>query len=174
MAPDSTPGLVRAAQDLEDELRHCEEAVAEASKVRLNTEKNIGRAARALQKASDHREQTGAKVTALLGAIQAAHARAEAATARMEARAGEIKARMEQFRLFQARAEEIVAAVRELTEFAKDAKDPHAIIERLVPVEDRVAGAQKEARAEDFDDVAHEIAGLRETLASMRRKLGGG
>jgi hypothetical protein len=39
--PDSNPppGLVRAAQELEDELRHCEEAVADAAKIRLNTEK---------------------------------------------------------------------------------------------------------------------------------------
>jgi hypothetical protein len=164
---------VRAAQELDDELRHCEEAVTEASRLRLNTEKNIGRAARALQKASDHRETTGAKVNALLGAIQAAHARAEAAASGMEARATELQARLEQFLAFQARAAEIALAVRELTEFAKEARHPREIIERLGSVEDRVAGVQKEARAEDFDDVAHEISGLREMLASMRRTLEG-
>ena len=176
MLPSSSepaPSLVGAAQALEDELRQCEDAVAEASKLRLNTEKNIGRAARALQKASDHREQTAAKVNALLAAIQAAYARAESAGSRMEARAAEIQARLEQYQAFQARAGEIALAVRDLTEFAKQAQHPREILERLGPVEEQVGKAQQEARAVEFEDVAHDIAGLREMLASMRRKLGG-
>lgn len=172
-APDPAPDLVRAAQELEHELRLCEEAVVEACKARLNTEKNIGRAARALQKANDHREQTAVKVNALLAAIQAAHGRAEATAAKMAARASEIQARLQQYETFQARAGEIAGAVRDLTESAKQAKQPGEILELLGRVEERVAGAQQEARAEDFDDVAHDIAGLREMLASMRRKLGG-
>jgi len=171
--PEPAPNLVRAAQDLEHELRQCEEAVAEACKVRLNTEKNIGRAARALQKANDHREQTGVRVNALLGAIQAAHGRAEATAARMAARASEIQARLQQYEAFQARAGEIASAVRDLTESAKQASQPRDILELLGRVEERVAAAQQEARAEEFDDVAHDIAGLREMLASMRRTLGG-
>jgi chromosome segregation ATPase len=172
-APPQDPGLVRAAQDLEDEIRLCEEAVTEASKVRLNTDKNIGRAARALKKASDHREQVGVKVNALLGEIQAAHARAAAAIARMDARATEIQARLEQLRALQEHAGQIIAAAREVSEFSKEAKDKSEILARLVLVDDRVALALKEARAGDFDDVAHELSGLREMIASMRRKLGG-
>lgn len=171
--PASDPALVRAAQELEDELRHCEEAVAEAVKVRLNTEKNIGRAARALQKAGDHREQTAVRANALMTAIQAAHGRATDATSRMEARAAEIQARVAQFQALQARAGEIVAAVRGVTESAKDAKDARAVLDLLGPIDGRVAGLQEEARAQDFDDVAHELAGMRETIASLRRKLGG-
>jgi chromosome segregation ATPase len=172
-APEPLPGLVRAAQELEDELRRCEEAVAEAAKARLNTEKSIGRAARALKTASEHREQMGAKIKALLAAIQDAGGRAEAASSRMEARAGDIQARMERLQALQAGASEIAAAVRDLTEFARQAKDPREIVERLGPVEERIDRTQQEARADDFDDVAHDIAGLRELLASMRRKLEG-
>jgi len=169
--PDPVPGLVRAAQDLEDELRHCEDAVAEASKIRLNTEKNIGRSARALQKADEHRLQTAVRASALQGAILAAHSRAEAATARMAARANELQARLEQLQAIQARADGIAAAAREVTEFAKGAKDPRELLERLVPVEEKIDAVQKEAHQEDFDDVAHELANLREMIASLRRKL---
>lgn len=172
-APEASAALVRAAQELEDELHRCEEAAAEAAKIRLSTEKNIGRAARALRTAGEHRDNLGARVNALLAAIQEARGRAESAAARMEARAGEIQARMGQLQGLQARATEIAVAVRELTEFAKQATDAKEIVARLAPIEERVAQAQQEARADDFDDVAHDIAGFRELLATMRRKLEG-
>lgn len=169
--PDPVPGLVRAAQALEEELRHCEDAVAEAARIRLNSEKNIGRAARALQKADEHRNATGARVTSLQSAILEAHGRAEAATSRMAARAAELQARLERLQGLRTRSDDIAAAVHEVGEFAKGAKDRREILERLGPVEDRVAAAQQDARREDFDDVAHEMAGLREMIAQLRRKL---
>ena len=172
-SPETPPALVLAAQELEDELSRCEEAVAEAAKTRLNTEKNIGRAARALKAAGEHGQQMGARVNGLLAAINAARVRADEAAGRVQVRAAEIQARVEQLRGFQARAGEIAAAARELTEFARHAQAPKDLLERLAPVEERIAKAQEEARAEDFDDVAHDLAGFRETLASLRRKLEG-
>jgi division protein CdvB (Snf7/Vps24/ESCRT-III family) len=171
--PDPIPALVLAAQELEDELRRCEEAVTDAVRVRLSTEKNIGRAGRALKAAADHRDQMGAKVNGLLAAINGARARADEAAARMEKRAGELQARMEQLLAFQGRAADIAVAVRDLHDFAKQAKTPQEILERMGLVEDRVGQAQQEARTNDFDDVAHDIAGLKEMLATLRRKLEG-
>ena len=167
------PALVAAAQDLEDELRRCEEAAAEAAKVRLTSEKNLARAAQKLKTAAEHRDGMGAKLNALLAAINAARGRSEEAAARMEARAREIQARMERFKGFQGSAGEIAVAVRDLTAFAKQAQGPNEILERMGPVEERIAAAQNKARDEDFEDVAHDLANLKELLASMRRKLGG-
>jgi len=164
---------VLAAQELEDELRRCEEAAAEAARIRLNSEKHITRAARELQKAAEHRDGMGAKVNALLAAINAARGRAEEAAARMEARAGEIRARVERLKTFQALAGEIASAVRDVTASAKQAQGPREILDRLGPVEERIARAQQEARSDDFEDVVHDIAALREMVASMRRKLEG-
>jgi len=172
-SPEPPSALVLAAQELEDELRRCEEAAADAARLRLNTDKNIARAARALKTAAEHREAMGAKVNALLTAIKDAGGRADAAAARMEARAAEIQARMEQLQGFRGRAGEIAAAARDLTEFAKQAKTPQEILDRLGPVDEHIARIQQEAREADFDDVAHELAGLREMLATMRRKLEG-
>ena len=172
-APEPLAAIVRAAQELEEELRRCEEAVAEAARARLNSEKNIGRAARALKTAVEHHDGMAAKVNALLAAIQAAQGRAGAAASRMESRAGEIRARMDQLHALQSRAGEIADAVRDLTAFAKGATEPRGILERLGPVEERVAAALEEARAADFDDVTHDVAGLKEMLATMRRKLEG-
>jgi len=165
------PALVLAAQQLEDELRRCEEAVAEATKARLNTEKNITRAARALKAAAEHREQIGAKVNALLAAIKDAGARADAAASRMEARAADIRARMDRLHALQSSTGEIVAAVREAGESAKQAKTAAELVDRLGPVEQRIDQVLQEVRADEFDDVAHDLAALKEMVAAMRRKL---
>ena len=103
----------------------------------------------------------------------AAQAGKKEAAGRMEKRAGELQARMEQLLAFQTRAGEIAVAVRDLHEFAKQARTPQEIVERMGPVEERVGQAQEEARANDFDDVAHDISGLKEMLATLRRKLEG-
>jgi chromosome segregation ATPase len=172
-ASEPTPALVLAAQQLEDELRRCEEAVADAARLRLNTDKNIARAARALKTAAEHRDLLGAKVNGLLAAINDARGRADQAAARMESRAAEIQARMEALQAYRGRAGEIAAAARDLSEFAKQAKTPQEILERMGAVDERIGKIQQEARDSDFDDVAHEVAGLREMLATMRRKLEG-
>ena len=65
-SPQPLPALVLAAQELEAELKRCEEAVADAAETRLNSEKHLARAGRALQAAAEHREGMGAKVEALL------------------------------------------------------------------------------------------------------------
>jgi chromosome segregation ATPase len=165
------PPLVQAAQALEDELRLCEKAVAEAVRIRLHSEKNLGRVARELKTAMDHREALGEKVNALLTAITDARGRAEEAARQMEARAGEMQKRLERLTALRLRAGEIGASVREVTEFAAQSKDSGQILERLKPVEERVAQALEEARADDFDDVTGDIAALKEMLATMRRKL---
>lgn len=163
--------LVLAAQELEDELRRCEQVVEEASKLRLNSEKNIGRAAQALKTASDARERMAGQVNGLLAAINVAHGRMQDVAARMEARAVEIQSRLARMETLRAGTEEVGASLRELSEFARGTKDARQILERLAPVEERVAKAFEEARSEGFEDVAHDIAGMREMLATMRRKL---
>jgi hypothetical protein len=173
MARSSEPPspLVLAAQELEEELRRCEKAVADAVRLRLNSEKHIDKAARSLRTASEHRDALGGKVNALVAAVQAARVRADEAAAQMEKRAGEIQARLERLKSLQERAVGIAGSVRDATESAKQAKNPREILESLGPVEERLAKAHEEARAEDFEDVAANVAALREMVASMRRKL---
>lgn len=162
---------MQAAQELEDELRRCEKAVEEASKLRLNSEKNIGRAANALKEAVEERDRMAVKVTALLAAINAGRGRMEDAAKRMEARAVEIQARMTRLEALRAGTADVAAAVREVTEFAQQTKDARQLLERLAPLDARIAKAFEDARADGFEDVTHDIAGLRDMLASMRKKL---
>jgi chromosome segregation ATPase len=170
-AQDPIAPLVLAAQELEDDIRRCEKAVEEASKLRLNSEKNIARAAQALKTASEDRERMAGKVNGLLAAINAAHARMQDAASRMEARALEIQARVARLETLQTGTAEIGTSLRELTELAKGLSDPKRILELMAPVEERVGKAFDEARAEGFEDIAHDIAGMREMLGSLRKKL---
>jgi uncharacterized protein YukE len=110
-------------------------------------------------------------VNALLAAITASHARMQEAAVRMEARAVEIQARLTRLAALQASAAEIAGTMREVTEFARGSKDARQILERLAPVEERVGKAFEEARAEEFEDVARDIAGMRDMLGALRRKL---
>ena len=71
------------------------------------------------------------------------------------------------------RAVEIAAAVREATELAKQAKSAAELLGHLGPVEQRIDQVLQEARTDDFDDVAHDLAALKELVAAMRRKLQG-
>ena len=164
--------LVQAAQALEDELRRFEKDVEDAARLRLNSEKNIGKAAHALTAASEGRGQLAVKVEALLAAINAAHGRMQQGGARMEARAVEIQARLARLEVLRTRTAEIGEALREVTAFAQGVRDARQILERLAPVEERIGRAFEEARAEEFEDVAHDIAAMRDMLAAMRRKLG--
>lgn len=170
-SPEPSSPLVLAAQELEDELRRCEKALEEASRLRLNSEKNISRAAHALKTASEDRERMAGKVQALLAAINGAQGRMQEGARRMEARAVELQERMTRLEKVQAVTAEVGSSVRELTEFARGVKDPRQILERLGPVEQRVAQAFEEARAEGFEDVAHDVASMRDLLATQRKKL---
>lgn len=170
-SPQPLAPLVLAAQELEAELRRCEEAVADAAATRLNSEKHLGRAGRALEAAGQHHGSLGLKVAALLTAIQDAQGRAGAATARMEEVAASIRARVERLKALQDRVDAFACDVRAVTQLAKDGAERSKIVEKLGPIEERVAAAQKEAKAEDFDDVAHAIDGMRQMLAALRRKL---
>jgi hypothetical protein len=168
-----TSALVRAAQELETELSRCEEAAAEAAKIRLSTEKNIGRAARALRTAGEHRGRAGPQGERA-PRRDPGRAQPRRVGRRPDGDAGGRDPGADGAAPgAQARATEIAVSVRELTEFARQAKTPGEIVERLGPIEERVAQAHQEARADDFDDVAHDIAGFRELLATMRRKLEG-
>ena len=95
----------------------------------------------------------------------------EEVAARMSTRAAEIQARMGRLETLHASSVDIGGSVREMTEFAKQSKDARQILERLDPVEARVGKAFEEARAEGFEDVAHDIAGMRDMLSVLRKKL---
>lgn len=162
--------IVVAAQELETEMKRCEEALADGDKLRLTSGKNVGRAARAIQTAADCHAGLGARVGALLEAINGVRERADRAAARMETRATEIRARQARLKVLQDRTGEIALAVREVTESARSGR-PADILARLVPIEESVARLLEESRGEGFEDVTHDIDALRQMLEAVHGKL---
>src|SRR5690349_19799176 len=94
---DHPSDLVAAAAGLEDELKRFEELCREARNIRLNTEKSLGRAARAVGEAAQCEERIAAQVRALTVAIQAQQQRQEAAAQALAARVEEINQRTLRF-----------------------------------------------------------------------------
>lgn len=168
--PETPSSLVSAAEQLEAEMRRCEEALADGDKLRLTSGKNVSRAARALQAAAEGHASLGARVSALLHAITEVRERADGAARRMEARAAEIRGRQERLQALQDRTGEIAAAVRDVTEFAKSHR-PADVLPRLAPVQDQVAGLIEASRRESFEDVTHDLDALRQMLESIAKKL---
>jgi chromosome segregation ATPase len=170
--PDPPPSaLVEAARELETAMARCEETLAEAAKLRLHSEKNVHRAARALQAAAEGHAALGGKVAALLDAIRGLQGRADEAARRMGERAAEIRDRQERLKSLQDRAADLGAAVRQLTDFAREAPGPAPVLERLIGVEERLGALLGDARAAEFEDVVRDLNALRQMLAALHAKL---
>src|SRR5262245_51927523 len=116
------PPLVAAAEDLEQTMGHYLAAVAAAEKVHLNSQKNLGRAGPALQRAADVHERMGGQPKALTDAINAARERDESPAARLEGRATEGGTRLEQLKALRERAGTIGESVRQVSDLAKGAE----------------------------------------------------
>src|SRR6187402_99257 len=85
--------LVRAAQALEDELGTLEALSKAVQKTRLDSEKNIARAAKELGAALELPERLAAGLLALGAELQRIQARQQAALEPLAARANEIRER---------------------------------------------------------------------------------
>src|SRR5947209_1541939 len=91
---DELSDLGAAAAALDTALTRCEELAAEAGRVRLDSEKNLNRAARLLSDAAAGQEEVGARVRTLVEAIDAARKRQQTNAVALAARAEELQKRV--------------------------------------------------------------------------------
>src|SRR5688572_2304360 len=111
---DARAPLTEAAAALEAELKRFEELSAAARKVPLDSEKNLGRAARALQETADSQERTAALVRALVEAINRARDQQQHNAEILLARAEELKAQTETLEEMLGRFKTLGADAREI------------------------------------------------------------
>ena len=181
--------LTVAAAALDSELRKFEELALVARKITLNSEKNLERAAKAIQEAVDCQDRVGEQVRALLTAIRAAGERQQATSEQLHARAEELQTRSTQFgELLQKyaalgeEAKEINGLVQQVGVLKDETKTPEgaaAVVARLVEIQERMGQAvdraqalSKAAEAEELIDVARQADSLRQQISSARNKLG--
>ena len=166
--------LSQAAVLLDQELRKFEELSALASRIKLNSEKNIERATDALSKAAESQDRISAHVRSLVGAVAAARERQEKDSQTLMARAHEISARRTRF----------VELVQKMGALGAEAKEIHSLLQaektkqtvaavqaRLEGVADGAEEIVRVAEAEDLEDLARQADSLRQQLQSARNKL---
>lgn len=180
--------LVGAATALEDELRRFEDLAREARNIRLNTEKSLGRAARAVGEAATCEERIAEQVRALATAIQALQQRQEAVAKALHARAEEINQRtlrfgehMQTFAGLGRDAGEVTKMLQELTDQEpgpgdrQDDRTSSLLAEIEGRLERLVSGAEGLALAatdEDMTEIARQADALKQRINAVRGRLG--
>ncbi|GAC1520837.1 MAG: hypothetical protein NVS3B10_21990 [Polyangiales bacterium] len=179
--------LIGAATSLDAELRKFEDLAAQIKRMPLNSEKNLERAAKALQDVADSDERLGEHVRALVTAVTEVRGRQQTGAEAVHARALELELRtkvfqelLKHFGTLGTEAGNINVFVQEIA--AQDRSTPETraqVIERLVTAQDKMLivadGAkvlQDAASTQDFADLARSADNLRQSLLAARNKIG--
>lgn len=169
---DSSPPLVAAAEKLQAVLADYDRAAYALLRQKLDSRKNLAKAAELLTEVA-HAEQTlSAEVGALIGAIAQERDRQQALSLQAQQRAQEVLARNEQLQPLIAAFHEIALAVGALGESALaadqsvDALGP--LLEQVAALGDRARAFAEQAKAAGFDDLAAEGHALREQLLALQ------
>ena len=181
--------LTEAAQALDVELRRYEELATGLARERLDTEKNLRRAAQALNALRDCDARLGEHVQALVAAIGAARERQQASAEVVQTQAERIRARGESLTAlltrWQALGEHAGEVNRMIQRLASEHRDENGTGEsspehesafadvdaRLGRLADDAEGLSTTAEAEGFGDLGRQAESLRLQLLSARNKL---
>ncbi|HEX4458191.1 MAG TPA: hypothetical protein VIA18_09475 [Polyangia bacterium] len=175
--------LQTAVQRLDEELARFDQLAQSARKIQLTSERNLEKAARAVNDAAESQRRVNEHIQGLIAAISEARTRHDAVATELLTTRDEVEARAERFQTQLARfgalgkeAADISAQVRELGA-VKD--QPNAqIVALLTSVKERmtgvVAGAvalAAEADAESMEDLARQCDSLKQQVQSALNKV---
>ena len=173
------PELVRAAEQLEDEVLRLEALSRSVRKIPLDSEKNITRAAEELKEALALPERLGSGLQALATAMEKMQARQQASLEPLSVHAHKIQERAELLGTYMHVFAELGNAAGATTALLKtEGGDRNAIVEQaqqeLGKIQERARTLGEDARGNDFPDVAREADALRQRVATLRKRLDGG
>ena len=180
-------GLAIAAEALEAELRRFEDLVEALAHERLESEKNLRRAAQTLVSIRDADARLAERLGALVTAIAAARERQEASARVVGERAGLIQERSEALTALMHRWESLGQEAAEVTRIAQQAvsgdQDTNGdekpdtdttfarVDERLGNLAESAQGLAAAAQEVAFEDLARQADGLRMQVLAARNKL---
>jgi len=172
------PDLTRAAEALENELSRLESMSRSVRKIRLNSEKNIAKAASELHEALTLPERLGAGLAALAKAMAEMQARQTAALEPLAAFASEIQRRMELLQSHMQAFAELGKLAQEVTSMLQGSEGEGGRAVLVDGAEAKLAqiavGAKAlfdAAHADDFPEVAREADTLKQRVQALRRRL---
>ncbi len=175
--------LQTAVQRLDEELARFDQLAQSARKIQLTSERNLEKAARAINDAAESQRRVTEHIALLIEAISNARTRHDAVAAELlttrddvQARAERFEAQLGRFAALGKEAADISAQVRELGAI-KD-KPNAEIVALLTSVKERmtgvVAGAvalAAEADAESMEDLARQCDSLKQQVQSALNKV---
>jgi len=168
---DTSP-LVAAAERLERALAAHDRAAHALVRQKLDSRKNLGKAADLLNEVASADEALSGEVAAMVAAIAAARDRQQALAAQVHARAQEVLARTEALAPLLTAFEELASEVRRLGEGGIDGGSSDALeamLARVSELGDRAQAFAAMAQEKDFADLAGEGHALREQLLAIQR-----
>ena len=174
MAKENVSDLAAAALAYDQELRRFEELAAAARKTRLNSERNLTRAAETLQKAGESQQRLLGHVQALVAAMTSGRSGQEAEAQALVELGQRINARRVRYgELFQ-RMADLGGEAKEIQEMLVAQPSQEAfeqIRERMDGAAKRAEAIAKEAGAEEMEDLQRQADSLRQQLLAAKNKL---
>jgi chromosome segregation ATPase len=179
---DASP-LERAVAALDEELNRFEQLANSAQRTPLTSERNLEKAAQAINQAAESQQRVHGHIQALIEAISQARQQHDATAETLVKTRDEVQARGERFQQQLGRfaalgkeAAEISSFVRELGELK--GKPNGEVVAQLTSVQERMSkvvdGAmalEKEAEQEKMEDLARNCDSLRQQVQSALNKV---
>jgi chromosome segregation ATPase len=172
------PELVRAAQAFENELVDLEELSRSVRKIRLDSDKNIARAAKELNEALAVPDRLASGLRGLASAMSAMQLRQQAALDPLAVHAAEIQRRMQQlgeymqaYAALGKQAGEVTAVLQ--VEHEERGAIFDAVESELMKITEGARSLCQSAREDDFPEVAREADALRQRISALRGRLKG-
>jgi chromosome segregation ATPase len=168
--------IVRAAEALEEEIAGLEAISRAARKIRLDSDKNIARAASELQEMLAMPERLGARLQEVAAAMGRMQERQQAALEPLASLAQEIQRRTALLEGHMKSFADLGKAAGELNaDLAAASNDPGArarVAARLGEISEGARALFEAARADDFPGLAREADVLKQRMAALGKRLG--
>jgi len=168
--------IVRAAQALEDEVARLEALSRSVRKTRLNSDKNLARAAGELKETLALPDRLAERLKAVAAALAPMQARQQAALEPLAAFAVEVQRRAQLLGALMQRFGALGEAAGEVNaDLAASQGDRAGLARaeaRLREISEAARGVFETARADDFPEIAREADVLKQRMAALRKRLG--
>src|SRR5438105_4628362 len=169
---DPASELSEAALALNHELLRFEELSAQASRMKLSTERSLERATEALTRAAESQDRIQAQVQKLVAAVAAARQKQEGDAAALMGRAQQIAARRAEFAEVLQRMGALGQMAKEVQELLKGPKpDFDQIQARMQKVADDAARIAAAAQEKEMEDLVRQAETLRQQVLAARNKV---
>ncbi len=176
--------LAKATLALDEKLEQFEELAAAAKRVPMNSQKNIERAANAVNASADCQNEVLALIHSMIQALNEARERNQATAAELQTRSEEVQKRNDELVALLGRfaeigqsAKEISGAVTHRDEIDTPAARDAAIAElrlaeaKMGDIAERAKELVQSAKEADIEDLANNADSLRQQVSAARNKV---